>query len=269
MPFTDLFDRAVRVRRRPYPAGARRRPVVVAPATADLMAKMANGHADDLATAVLLATDKPILLAPAMNPAMWATRRRSAISAQLAADGVAARRPQRRRDGRERRSRRRPHGRAAGDRRGRSRRCWRRSSRKPLAGRTHASSPPARRTSRSIRCATSPTAPPASRATPLRGAAAAGAEVTLVSGPVTLPDPPRREHRAGRDRARHARARSRRRCRPTSRCSPPRSRTGARRRTAREKIKKSGKRPARACAGREPRHPGDASRISNRSARSS
>ena len=42
--------------------------VVVAPATADLMAKMANGHADDLATAVLLATDKPILIAPAMNP---------------------------------------------------------------------------------------------------------------------------------------------------------------------------------------------------------
>ena len=52
--------------------------VVVAPTTADLMAKMAGGHANDLATAVLLATDKPILLAPAMNPRMWdnpATRR--------------------------------------------------------------------------------------------------------------------------------------------------------------------------------------------------
>ena len=52
--------------------------IVVAPATADLMAKMANGHADDLATAILLATDRPILLAPAMNPLMWsnaATRR--------------------------------------------------------------------------------------------------------------------------------------------------------------------------------------------------
>lgn len=46
--------------------------IVVAPATADLMAKMANGHADDLATAILLATDRPILLAPAMNPLMWA-----------------------------------------------------------------------------------------------------------------------------------------------------------------------------------------------------
>jgi len=45
--------------------------ILVAPATADLMAKMANGLADDLATAVLLATDKPVLVAPAMNPKMW------------------------------------------------------------------------------------------------------------------------------------------------------------------------------------------------------
>jgi len=62
--------------------------VVVAPATADLLARMAGGHADDLATAVLLATDKPVLAAPAMNPRMWlhaATRRNVA---QLAADGV-------------------------------------------------------------------------------------------------------------------------------------------------------------------------------------
>ncbi len=52
--------------------------IVVAPATADLMAKMAQGHADDLASAILLASNRPILLAPAMNPLMWnnaATRR--------------------------------------------------------------------------------------------------------------------------------------------------------------------------------------------------
>ena len=59
--------------------------VVVAPATADLMAKMAGGHADDLATAVLLATGKPfILLAPAINPLMWrhaATQRNRALLA--------------------------------------------------------------------------------------------------------------------------------------------------------------------------------------------
>lgn len=62
--------------------------IVVAPATADLMAKMANGHADDLASAILLAADKQILLAPAMNPLMWnnaATRRNVA---QLERDGV-------------------------------------------------------------------------------------------------------------------------------------------------------------------------------------
>src|SRR3954447_23610193 len=62
--------------------------IVVAPATADLMAKMANGHADDLASAILLATNRPILLAPAMNPLMWdnaATRRNVA---QLQSDGV-------------------------------------------------------------------------------------------------------------------------------------------------------------------------------------
>ena len=45
--------------------------VVVAPASADLLAKMAHGLADDLASTVLLATRAPILVAPAMNPAMW------------------------------------------------------------------------------------------------------------------------------------------------------------------------------------------------------
>ena len=63
--------------------------VVVAPATADLMAKMANGHADDLATAVLLATDRKILLAPAMNPRMWENKATRRNLAQLVADGIA------------------------------------------------------------------------------------------------------------------------------------------------------------------------------------
>jgi phosphopantothenoylcysteine decarboxylase / phosphopantothenate---cysteine ligase len=62
--------------------------VVVAPATADLMAKLAGGHADDLATAVLLATDKKILLAPAMNPRMWSNAATARNIAQLATDGV-------------------------------------------------------------------------------------------------------------------------------------------------------------------------------------
>ena len=62
--------------------------IIVAPATADLLAKMAGGHADDLASAVLLATDKPILIAPAMNPQMWAAKATQRNLAQLSADGV-------------------------------------------------------------------------------------------------------------------------------------------------------------------------------------
>ena len=63
--------------------------VVVAPATADLMAKMANGLADDLASAVLLATDRPVLIAPAMNPKMWAHPATRRNVATLRADGLA------------------------------------------------------------------------------------------------------------------------------------------------------------------------------------
>jgi len=62
--------------------------LVVAPATADIMAKMAQGLAGDLATTLLLATDKPVLIAPAMNVRMWehpATRRNMM---QLAEDGI-------------------------------------------------------------------------------------------------------------------------------------------------------------------------------------
>lgn len=87
--FTDLFDRQdehdvghIRLSREADL-------IVVAPATADLMAKLANGHANDLASTLLLATDKQVLMAPAMNPRMWvhpATRRNHAT---LIEDGVA------------------------------------------------------------------------------------------------------------------------------------------------------------------------------------
>ena len=62
--------------------------VVVAPATADLMGKMAAGLADDLASTLLLASDKPVLIAPAMNPQMWAhpATRRNLV--RLIEDGV-------------------------------------------------------------------------------------------------------------------------------------------------------------------------------------
>jgi phosphopantothenoylcysteine decarboxylase/phosphopantothenate--cysteine ligase len=62
--------------------------LVVAPATADLLAKMAHGLADDLASAVLLATDRPVLVAPAMNPKMWAHPATQRNVAQLRDDGV-------------------------------------------------------------------------------------------------------------------------------------------------------------------------------------
>jgi phosphopantothenoylcysteine decarboxylase/phosphopantothenate--cysteine ligase len=62
--------------------------LLVCPATADLLAKMAAGIADDLATTLLLATDKPVVVAPAMNVRMWlhaATRRNVQ---QLVDDGI-------------------------------------------------------------------------------------------------------------------------------------------------------------------------------------
>jgi len=63
--------------------------VLVAPATADLLAKMANGIADDLASTVLLATDRPVLLAPAMNPKMWDAKATRRNIATLKGDGIA------------------------------------------------------------------------------------------------------------------------------------------------------------------------------------
>lgn len=62
--------------------------VLVAPATANLMAKMAHGLADDLASTVLLATDKPILIAPAMNPKMWSASATQRNIATLKNDGI-------------------------------------------------------------------------------------------------------------------------------------------------------------------------------------
>jgi phosphopantothenoylcysteine decarboxylase/phosphopantothenate--cysteine ligase len=67
--------------------------VVVCPATADLLARMAAGIADDLATTLLLATDKPVLACPAMNVRMWQHAATMRNVAQLRADGVAVLEP--------------------------------------------------------------------------------------------------------------------------------------------------------------------------------
>jgi phosphopantothenoylcysteine decarboxylase/phosphopantothenate--cysteine ligase len=86
--FTDLFDA-----RSEFDVGHIRLArdtdlVVVAPATADLLAKMAAGLADELATAVLLATDRRVLLAPAMNPQMWQHPATQRNLARLREDGI-------------------------------------------------------------------------------------------------------------------------------------------------------------------------------------
>jgi len=161
--------------------------IVVAPATADLIAKMASGYADDLATAVLLATDKPILLAPAMNPHMWAAKATQRNLAQLRADGVQFIGPN------------------AGE-----------MAERGEAGIGRMAEPPeiasaAETLLRSVGLlagkrvlvTSGPTSEPldpvrvlANRSSGKQGhaiaaaAAAAGAEVRLVSGPVNLPDPP-------------------------------------------------------------------------------
>lgn len=86
---TDLFDRDGEAEIGHIRLARDADLVVVAPATANLLAKMAGGHADDLASTVLLATTLPILLAPAMNVRMWlhpATRRNLAT---LVGDGAA------------------------------------------------------------------------------------------------------------------------------------------------------------------------------------
>jgi phosphopantothenoylcysteine decarboxylase/phosphopantothenate--cysteine ligase len=62
--------------------------VLVAPATADLMAKAAHGLADDLASTALLATDKPVMMAPAMNVRMWHHAATQRNLATLKADGI-------------------------------------------------------------------------------------------------------------------------------------------------------------------------------------
>ncbi|AUJ63239.1 bifunctional phosphopantothenoylcysteine decarboxylase/phosphopantothenate synthase [Aestuarium zhoushanense] len=62
--------------------------VVVAPATADLLAKMASGHANDLASTLLMATDKPVLVAPSMNVRMWEHAATQRNVATLKGDGI-------------------------------------------------------------------------------------------------------------------------------------------------------------------------------------
>lgn len=86
--FADLFDLTDEAEMGHIELSRSADLIVVAPATADLMAKMAHGHADDLASTLLLATDTPVLLAPAMNVRMWQHAATQRNLATLRADGI-------------------------------------------------------------------------------------------------------------------------------------------------------------------------------------
>jgi phosphopantothenoylcysteine decarboxylase/phosphopantothenate--cysteine ligase len=187
--FTDLFDP-----RSEFDVGHIRLArdadlVVVAPATADLMAKMAGGHADDLASTVLLATDRPVLIAPAMNPHMWAHAATRRNLAQLAADDVAVIGPN---AGEMAESGERGVGRMAEppEIADAVERLLGRDWAAPLAGkRVLVTSGPTHEPIDPVRYI-------ANRSSGKQGhaiaaaAAAAGADVTLIAGPVGIPDPP-------------------------------------------------------------------------------
>lgn len=86
--YSDLFDLSDETEMGHIMLSRQADLVVVAPATADLMAKAAHGQAGDLATTLLLATDKPVLMAPAMNVRMWHHAATQRNLEQLKADGV-------------------------------------------------------------------------------------------------------------------------------------------------------------------------------------
>lgn len=86
--FSDLFDRESEHDVGHIRLSREADIIVVAPATADLMAKMANGLANDLASTTLMATNKPVLIAPAMNPQMWNHRATRRNHQTLLSDGI-------------------------------------------------------------------------------------------------------------------------------------------------------------------------------------
>ena len=186
--FTDLFDPVGEFDVGHIRLAREADLIVVAPATADLMAKLAGGHADDLATAVLLAAGSKVLLAPAMNPHMWTNKSTQRNVAQLKADGFAFVGPN---EGEMAEAGERGLGRMAEplEIAAAVERLFAREQAQPLKG-VH------------VLITSGPTHEPidpvryiANRSSGKQGhaiaaaAARAGADVTLVSGPVNVPDP--------------------------------------------------------------------------------
>jgi phosphopantothenoylcysteine decarboxylase/phosphopantothenate--cysteine ligase len=185
--FTDLFDLKDEAEIGHIRLSREADLVVVAPATADFLAKMAHGIASDLATAVLLATDKQVLAAPAMNVRMWqhpATRRNMAT---LRTDGIVFVGPE--------------EGEMACGEYGPGRmaepaaildaidRLLGAKAAGPLSGRrVLVTSGPTQEPIDPVRYIANRSSGKQGHAL-ARAAAALGAEVTLISGPVALPDP--------------------------------------------------------------------------------
>ena len=187
--FTDLFDLAGEFDVGHIRLARETDLIVVAPATADLMAKLAGGHANDLATVVLLATTAKVLLAPAMNPRMWANKATQRNLARLVADGIALIGPN---EGEMAEAHERGLGRMAEplEIAAAVEKFLASEAAQPLRGkRVLVTSGPTHEPIDPVRYI-------ANRSSGKQGhaiaaaAAAAGADVMLVSGPVTVPDPP-------------------------------------------------------------------------------
>ena len=183
---TDLFDRAEEADIGHIKLARRADAVVVAPATANLMARMATGQTPDLAGTVLLATTLPILIAPAMNVRMWAHPATRRNLATLVGDGVRVVGPN--------------AGRMAENETGPGRMAEPTEIADAVAAMLGARS--GALAGRRVLVTSGPTHEPidpvrylANRSSGRQGhaiaeaAAAAGADVTLVSGPVAIPDP--------------------------------------------------------------------------------
>jgi phosphopantothenoylcysteine decarboxylase/phosphopantothenate--cysteine ligase len=187
---TDLFDRASEAEIGHIKLARQADAVVVAPATANLMARLAGGHAADLATTVLLATTLPILIAPAMNVQMWAHPATRRNLATLTGDGVRVIGPN--------------AGRMAEAESGPGRMAEPNEIADALEAMLGADGAARPLAGRKVLVTSGPTYEPidpvrylANRSSGRQGhaiaeaAARAGAIVTLVSGPVTIADPPR------------------------------------------------------------------------------
>jgi len=186
--FTDLFDPAGEFDVGHIRLARETDLIVVAPATADLMAKLAQGLAPDLATAVLLATHAKILLAPAMNPGMWFSKATQRNLAQVIADGATLIGPN---DGEMAESGERGTGRMAEplEIAAAAERLLNASGAQPLKGkRLLVTAGPTHEPIDPVRYIANRSSGKQGYAIAAAGAAA-GADVTLVSGPVNLTDP--------------------------------------------------------------------------------